>query len=366
MKKVSADPCRIAFLLLDNFTMISLASAIDPLRMANQLSGKILYDWFTITEDGQPVRASDGLNITPEYAIGNAVNADILVVAGGVSVAQATTSKITAWLRHLSRQGYTLGSTCTGAYALAEAGLLNGFTCSTHWEYLKPLQEDYPQVRCSDQLFSIDEKRMTASGGTAPMDMMLHMIGISHGAKLAVAISEMFVQERIRSDCDSQKVPLRNALGTSQPKLVEVVGIMEAHIEDTLTVLEIASRVELSRRQLERLFKKYLNCSPSSFYLDMRLQRARQLLIQTSMPVLEIGIACGFCSQSHFSKVYHERMGVPPSRQRQGLYQKEGKQQTQNTASTQKIIETPDMMVAMEAFDKARSEPTFGSVSFES
>ncbi|WP_157957121.1 GlxA family transcriptional regulator, partial [Salinicola salarius] len=168
----------------------------------------------------------------------------------------------------------------------------------------------------STRLFSIDRDRFTASGGTAPLDMMLNMIGRDHGRELSAAISEMFIYERVRGEEDQQRVPLKHVLGTTQPKLLEIVALMEANIEEPIELDELASYVDVSRRQLERLFQRHLHCSPSRYYLKLRLTRARQLLKQTPLPIIEIASACGFVSTPHFSKCYREYFGTPPREDR--------------------------------------------------
>ncbi|MFT5720933.1 MAG: transcriptional regulator GlxA family with amidase domain [Motiliproteus sp.] len=317
---------KIGFLLLNNFTMISLASAIEPLRMANQLSGEALYEWHTLTDDGQAVSASDGMKITPDSSMLNAGMLDIVLVAGGLNVTRAYSKAQLCWLRSLARKGCTLGAICTGAYVLAEAGLLEGYECSTHWEYIAGLQEAFPRVRCSNRLFSFDRDRMTSSGGAAPLDMMLHLIRQEYGSLLPVAISEMLICDRIRSETDQQKVPLQSVSGTMPPKLAEVVGLMAANIEELIEMDELAHYAGLSRRQLERLFLKYLQCSPSKYYLKLRLFRARQLLKQSDLAIIEIATACGFVSTPHFSRCYREQLGVPPSEERSGDTRKNGQE----------------------------------------
>ena len=178
------------------------------------------------------------------------------------------------------------------------------------------LREEFPEVIVSPELFEIDRDRYTSSGGTAPLDMMLNLIHRQHGSHLAVAISEEFICERIRGRNDRQRVPLRLHLGTSQPKLVEAVSLMEANLEEPMNLDEIARHVRLSRRQLERLFQKHLHCVPTRYYLELRLARARQLLLQTPMTIVDVAFACGFVSAPHFSKCYRDYFGFPPRDER--------------------------------------------------
>lgn len=311
---------KIGFLLMKNFTMISLASAIEPLRMANQLSGQELYNWQTLTEDGGSIKASDGIEITPDASMADIGPLDIVIVAGGVNITRSYSQKQVSWLQAQGRKGIRMGGICTGTYVLAVAGLLDNHECSAHWECIASLQEEFPKVNTTNRLFSIDQKRLTSSGGTVPMDMMMNLIKHDHGYELSAAISEMFICDRIRTESDQQRIPLRHMLGSNQPKLMEIVSLMEANLEEPIGLDELAGYVGVSRRQLERLFQKYLNCSPSKYYLKLRLIRARQLLKQTSMSIIEVASACGFISTPHFSKCYRAHMGIPPREERVGAY----------------------------------------------
>jgi len=316
--RVSATvrPQRIGFLLLENFTLMAHASAIEPLRMANQLSGVELYQWFTLTDTGEPVCASDGQRIMPDASVEAPIDLDVVIVCGGVAQKKSIREAHLQFLQRHARRGCIMGAVCTGAWALAQAGLLNDHRASIHWECISGLQEAFPRVLVTSRLFTIDRDRVTASGGTAPLDMMLHLIARDHGADLMAAISEMFMCERVRGEEEKQRVPLRHVLGTSQPKLLEIVSLMEANIEEPLELKELAGLADISRRQLERLFLKYLNCSPSKYYLTIRVNRARQLLRQTSMRIIEVATACGFVSTPHFSKCYRAIFGVSPSSER--------------------------------------------------
>ena len=224
--------------------------------------------------------------------------------------------RILPWLRKLANRRTVLGALCTGSYVLAEAKLLRGYRCTIHWENFAGIRERHPDLVISQELFEIDRDRYTCAGGVAPMDMMLHLIRRHHGSDLATAVSEQFICDRIRDNHDRQRIPLRHRIGTSQPKLMEAVSLMEANIEEPMALDELSQHIGLSRRQLERLFKKYLNCVPTRYYLQIRLERARQLLLQTSMPIVDTALACGFISAPHSSKCYRLVFGVPPREER--------------------------------------------------
>lgn len=313
-------PTRFGFLLVNDFTLISLSSAIEPLRMANRLRKNNAYSWKTISESGQAVAASDGLSINVDRGFGDAdtmKNVDCIIVCGGRRIEKNTNRPLLKWLQFAAQNGISLGAVCTGSYVLAEAGLLDGYRCSIHWENMASLIDAYPNVSVSRKVFTIDRNRFTSSGGTTPVDMMLHFIKLQCGGDISAGVAEQFIYERIRRSDDEQKIPLQHAIGHQSEKLVIAAELMEANIKEPISQEDLASYVDLSRRQLQRLFQRYLFCTPSRHYLQVRLQRARQLLRQTSMSLIEISASTGFVSSSHFSKSYKEYYGHSPSIERQ-------------------------------------------------
>jgi transcriptional regulator GlxA family with amidase domain len=307
---------KYAFLTLPHYSLIALANAVEPLRMANRVSGQELYEWSIASLDGRAVRASSGLELAPTIALDKIGKAEILFVCGGVNVRDAVTPPLLTALRRLADRGMALGGLCTGGYALARAGLLDQYRATIHWENLSALREEFPSVRISSQVFSIDRDRYTCSGGTAPLDLVLNLIQLKHGQRISQLVSEQFVLERVRNDQDRQYVPLRAQLGASHRSLIKVAQLMEENIEKPLPLDRIARATGLSRRQIERLFKRYLDCVPKRYYLEIRLRRARELLLQTAMPIMDITTSCGFQSPPHFSKCYRNQFGHPPSAER--------------------------------------------------
>ncbi len=309
-------PCKYAFLTLPNYSLIAVANAVEPLRMANRLVGKEVYQWSIISLDGQAIDASSGLSLSPTRALDRLGTVDILFVCGGVNVRDAVSPALLTALRRLADRRIALGALCTGGYALARAGLLDQCRATIHWENLSALREEFPLVKISDQLFTIDRDRYTCSGGTAPLDLMLNLIRVKLGPKISKLVSEQFIVERVRGDTDRQYVPLRAQIGASHRGLIRVAQLMEENIEKPMSLEKIAKTTGLSRRQIERLFKRDLQCVPKRYYLEMRLRRARELLLQTAMPIMDITAACGFQSPPHFSKCYRNQFGHPPSAER--------------------------------------------------
>ena len=308
--------CRYAFLTLPNYSLIAVANAIEPLRMANRLVGKDVYEWSVIALEGRSLDSSSGLALSPTGGLDKLGAVDILFVCGGINIREAVSPALLAALRRLADRRVPLGALCTGGYALARAGLLDHCRATIHWENLSALREEFPRVRISDQLFTIDRDRYTCSGGTAPLDLMLNLIQMKLGPKISQLVSEQFIVDRVRKDTDRQYVPLRAQIGISHRGLLRVAQLMEENIEKPLSLQKIAKATGLSRRQIERLFKRDLKCVPKRYYLEMRLRRARELLLQTAMPIMEITAACGFQSPPHFSKCYRSHFGYPPSAER--------------------------------------------------
>jgi AraC family transcriptional regulator, glycine betaine-responsive activator len=308
---------RYAFLTLPDYSQIAVANAVEPLRMANRVSGQTAYEWLVASLDGRPVPASNGLTFTPTERLSQLTNLDLVFVCGGINIREAVSPALVTALRRLAARRMPLGALCTGGYALAQAGLLDGYHATIHWENLSALREQFPRVLISDHLFTIDRNRYTCSGGVAPLELMLNLIDEKLGTQVAQRVSEQFIVERIRDGNDRQYVPLRAQVGAVHRSVIAVASLMEANIENPLPLETIARQSGLSRRQIERLFKRHVDCVPKRYYLEMRLNRARELLLQTSMPVMAISTACGFQSPPHFSKCYRNRFGHPPTVERQ-------------------------------------------------
>ncbi|MBX6322783.1 MAG: GlxA family transcriptional regulator [Rhodospirillaceae bacterium] len=309
-------PQRIGLFVVPQFAMMGFTSAIEPLRSANRLSGKRLYSWHIVSKDGAPVTASNGIAVVPEASIADPPRFTSLIVCAGIDAQRYDEKPVFAWLRRLDRQGIAIGAISLGTYVLARAGLLDGYRCTVHWESLEAFAEEYPHIEVTPELFEIDRGRFTCSGGIAALDMMLHLIARQHGHALAAAVSDQFLHERIRDRHDRQRMALPVRLGVRHPKLLAVIRRMEETLEDPVSCASLARGVNLSCRQLERLFRRYLGRTPTRYYLELRLQRARLLLQQTDMTVLDVALASGFVSASHFSKCYRELFNKTPRAER--------------------------------------------------
>jgi transcriptional regulator GlxA family with amidase domain len=311
---------QFAFLLVDKFSMFSLAAAIDAFRSANRLLGRDYYGWTTVSADGEAVMASNGIPIKVDYAVADIPSADILFVCVGLSIEFPGKSKVLGALRGWGRRGGALGALSVGAHLLAEAGQLDGYRCTIHWENRAGFMERFPEIACTGNVFEIDRKRYTCAGGTTSIDLMLEIIRGDFGANVANGVANQFQHERIRSAGDRQRVgPERDLTGKSE-KLRKIVELMADNLDEPYSAVQLAKSAGLSVRQVERLFLRHLSVTPGRYYMRLRLERARELLRQTNMPILDIAIATGFTSHSYFAQSYRLQFGRPPSEERRTTY----------------------------------------------
>ena len=314
----SPGPERLGFLLLPRYSMMAFFSAVEPLRIANRISGRPLYEWTLISEDGGPVTASNGMTLLADQAIDAVASLPSLAVCSGFEPEAHQSRTITRWLHRLDRAGCVLGGLDTGCVVLAAAGLLKGERVTLHWESLPAFRERFPTIATSEELYELGERRFSCAGGAAAMDMALEMIARRHGQALAIDVSEQLIHERMRTRRDQQRMTLARRLGTHRRHLVDAVALMERHLETPLTLTMVAKRSGVSSRQLQRLFEQELGATPRHWYLRLRLERARQLLAETDLDVLSVGLACGFTSASSFSRAFRHHFAKTPRQVREG------------------------------------------------
>ncbi len=306
----------IGFFLVPDFSFIGFSSAIEPLRAANRVSDETLYSWTCYSLDGEPVTSSNGVSVNVDGTYSDLEAPSMVVIVGGNDIQNQAQPKLISKLRQLSSHGAAIGAVCTGSHILAKAGLLDGYKCTIHWEILNGFAEEFPDIEVTNDLFEIDRNRLSCAGGTSALDMMMHLIDLHYGPDMASLTADMLIHHRIRDGDECQRMALRVRLGVSHPKLLAVISHMESTLEEPLSCSELADKVDLSTRQLERLFQKYLRLTPTRYYLELRLRRARFLLLQTSMSIIDVALASGFVSASHFSKSYREFLGHTPSEER--------------------------------------------------
>ncbi|GFE66784.1 GlxA family transcriptional regulator [Litoreibacter roseus] len=308
-------PRRFVFVLMEDFTMLCFAGAVEALRIANRIGGET-YTWSLAGEGGDYATCSAGISYKLDMDFEEVGRDDTIVLCGGMDVQNATTKRLLNWLRREARRGATIGGLCTASYAMARAGLLDGKRATIHWENQDSFAEEFDDVELTKSVFVIDGNRMTTAGGTSSIDLMLKIIATDIGEDLASLVADQLIYSSIRTDQDQQRLSIPTRIGVRHPKLSRVIQIMETNIEDPISPSLLAKEVGMSTRQLERLFRRYLNRSPKRYYMEIRLQKARNLLMQTDMSVINVALACGFASPSHFSKCYRSHYDTTPYRER--------------------------------------------------
>jgi transcriptional regulator GlxA family with amidase domain len=303
----------VGFLLIPGFSLMSYASAVEPLRAANQIAGKPLYRWGHVSPDGAAALASNGAAVLPNASFGTEVTEfDLVLVCAGGNPAKFNDRSSFAWLRKLARYGVAVGGISGGPFVIAKAGLLAGHRCTLHWEHIPAFREAFPNVEVTGSLFELDGDRITCAGGIAALDMMVALIKRDHGYELAAAVSDWFLHAQIREGVGPQRMDLRFRLGIADRTLLVVLKAMEANLESPLPRQDLAEAAGVSLRQLERSFRQHLGRGIHQHYLGLRLARSRQLLRESSLSVMEIAVATGFASAGQFSRAFRRYFGFPP------------------------------------------------------
>lgn len=310
------QPTHVLILFVGEFTHLAFSNAVEPLRLANRMSGETLYTWAFASPDGGPAASSNGARMLVDHSYADVVTFDHLFLVTGNDLRDHIDKPLLAFLRRARHQRASIAAFCSGAFALAEAGLLDGRQVALHWEFHAPFREAYPDVQLSNAVFVKDGPILTAAGGQAVADLVLSLIHEQHGPHLAETVSDQMIYNTVRTEAAQQRVSFQARYGIRSEKLSRAIRVMEEDLEEIETMSRVAERTGISNRQLERLFKRYLNSTPKKYLNALRLGRARQLLQETEMSVTEVTLACGFENPSHFSRLYRQTYGVSPREQR--------------------------------------------------
>jgi transcriptional regulator GlxA family with amidase domain len=308
---------RYGFLLLPEFPIYALIPAIEALRIANQSRGRKLYSWHLFSSDGRPVKAGNGMSVPVESAMAEVPWFPTMFICAGNHPQHYGTKRVLSWLRRLARHGATLGAIDTGAFALAKAGLLEGYQATLHWEALAMFRDQYPGTDATEQLYVIDRDRITCAGGHAALDLMLHLIARRHGPTLAQIVANGFVVQRVRRDAEPQRLSARHISGDSRAPFTRILHAMEENIETPLTARQLAERAGISVRALGRILTGRVGESPMRYYLKVRLQAARNSLFYSDIPIQGIAVSSGFSCPEVFSRCFRAHFGVSPREFRQ-------------------------------------------------
>lgn len=319
MRVVGSEPRVFAFYLLPDFTLLAFSSAVEALRLANTALGYEAYAWRVVSSDGGKVRASCGVSLDVDHSIAaerqllnGQQRPSVAVVCGGKQPEHYVDRAAEAWVRECRNRAISVAGLCTGSRILAKAGLLNDKRCAIHWETQPGFAERFQDADVGLGIYEIDRNVYTCAGGAAALDMMIHIIGRDHDDSVVNGICELALIDRVRRPGDRQRIPFAKQLGVQDPILMKLVEQMVRNLTDRVDMEQLVDLSGRSRRQIERLFRNKLGCSPARYYLKLRLERAQLLLLQTTIPVVEVAIACGFVAGSHFAKCYREEFGCAP------------------------------------------------------
>ncbi|MDA0962793.1 MAG: GlxA family transcriptional regulator [Proteobacteria bacterium] len=309
-------PRRYAFVLVPGYSQLGFACALEALTLANRHpSGRQFYSWRILSENGAPCPAYNDVTVAVDSGLCDLRRDETLILCAGENAGLGATPRLLAWLRRETKKGMDFGALSAGAWLLARAGLLRGKRVTTHWEYRSALAELVPDVIVEESLFAVDGRVFSCAGGAASMDLMLYRVHAEYGPELANWVADQMVYADPRSQAHAQRRIGSVAHRVRHGRLAMALQIMDNNIEDPMTPDEIADLVGLSTRQLERLFQQNLQTSPKRHYMTMRLEKARDLLRQTTLSITDVATACGFKTVSHFSRSYARAFGLPPSRQ---------------------------------------------------
>lgn len=297
------------FVLLPQMTMLAFSAAVEPLRIANQLTGQCLYRWFLLSQDCQPVNCSNEVTIAVDGPLRETNPGDTILICSGVDGYLAASAHTVAWVRDQARHGRSVGGLCTGAFTLARAGVLRGRRFTLHWENQPAFAEIFPDMPFTDHLYCRDGPVLTCGGGNAAADLVLSLIEDDHGARLAMKVSEMCLHGLPRNANRSQRMSIAAEIEVRHPTLTSIVHELRTNFADDLSLDGLAFKHGLSRRQMERLFQRHLSSSPAKKLRDIRVEHAHILLSETNLPLIEIAVACGFNSQTLLRRAYRDRFG---------------------------------------------------------
>lgn len=307
---------RLGVFVTEAFPLLPLSMIINSLRIANFIEGADKFSYAIISAEGNSVLSSCAFPAPVEYGFGDCPAFDVVLVCAGQLRPKRSSAGVSSWLRKLNRSGVTIGGISSGAFLLAETGLLDGRKCAVHWESFKSLREQFPRVDVTGDIFCIDGKIITCAGGVSTLDLMLHLIGNFRTEQFARRVADALVYPSIRGAHAPARVNLQARTGIANQLLLRSIELMESNLEDPVQIADIGIRLGTSTRHLERLFLRYFQMPPSRYYMRLRLREAKRLLTQSDISVIEVALRSGFKNASHFTRRYQEMYETLPSQQR--------------------------------------------------
>ena len=317
-KSTQSGSWQVAFTLLENFSMMAFTGAVDSLVTANLLSQSELYQFTFFGENGESVKSDLSIDVSVDgtYKTLSSKRFDVLFVCGGLRTTLEVHPKLKTILQQAARLGCRIGGIWNGSYILSQAGILKGYECTIHPENYALMHEVFPEVNVSKKPYVIDRDRLSSAGATSTLGLMLSLIGQLSGEDLMRSVEGILNVDSVLGEAADGSLTMLPSNPTFPESLKTILHDMETHIDDPLPTVQLADSVGLSRRQVERMFIKYMNTSPARYCLELRLNRAHQLLRQSNASVVNVSVACGFTSGTHFSHSFKTYFGMSPSEAR--------------------------------------------------
>ena len=298
-KNLYRVPTQISILLFDRFSNHCLANVLEPLRAANDLSSQQVFEWNIVVLGGQRVRSSSGLRLEADAQLAD-MRGDILMVMpsyGFLTHANVTSSRA---LRAAARRFDILAGLDTGSWLLAEAGLLDGYRATIHWDELDRFSERFSDIDVQKEAVIYDRDRITCGGASTAFALAMQMIEKQHGAALRLRVEHLF------SGAYAQRPVRRGGIAA------RAVDLMRAHIEEPLQIAQLAQQLGRSQKHLEQQMLARLGAAPQVIYRRIRLERARQLSLDTTISVAEISVRCGYQDASAMTRAFRSEYGTTP------------------------------------------------------
>ena len=316
----SDSPLKVTLLLFPGLSLLSLAATLDPMRGANRVLGRAAYSWKLVSIDGKMPVASCGLPIPVDGAFDPTAEQDALIVIAAFDAIRSGTPPVLKALRAGARRSAIVGGIESGSWLMGLAGLLEGRRATTHWEDLEDFAARVPNVDVQPDRYVVDEPVFTTGGATPALDCMLSLIRRRNGYSAALDVASLYIYEEARTGSDAQPIVSLGRIRQHEPRVAEAIRIMEKQIDRPVTVAAIARRVGISTRALETLFLKIVDASPGAYYIALRLNAARRLVLDTNLPLADIAERTGFSAIASLSRAFRRQFGASPSAARRASF----------------------------------------------
>ena len=317
--RAERSPLKVTLLVFSGSSIMCVASAIDPLRAANRICGEthLRLEGSSRSTATAPVTTS-GLPVAVSGAFDPSEKTDVLIIIGGFGTRHEGTPALISGLRRVARSARAVGGVEAGTWLLGHAGLLEGRAATTHWEDMEDFAAAFPGADVRPDRYVIDGPVFTAGGASPTFDLMLHLVRSRLGMAVALDVASVFIYDQARAATDAQPLVSLGRLEGYDPRLAQAIRLMEAHVDQPLTISAIARRAGVTATTLEIIFRKSIGETPGAYYLRLRLNAARRLVVDTQVPMADIAARTGFSSAASFSRAFSQAFGEAPTRMRRG------------------------------------------------